>query len=121
MNEPSNTMIFKICPAKEWRDAQMSGSFRGSAVDVADGFIHFSAAHQVQETAAKHFRGQSDLMLIGVSAGCLGDGLKWEASRGGDLFPHLYGELRTDLAAYEVLLDINDDGVPIIPEQVVAC
>ena len=121
MNQPSETMIFKICPVSEWRDAQTRGSFAGSAVDLADGFIHFSAAHQVQETAAKHFRGQSDLVLVAIPAEVLGDDLKWEASRGGDLFPHLYGELSTDLAAYEVPLESNEEGVPIMPAQVFAC
>ena len=121
MNEPTKTMIFKICPVIEWREAQAQGSFQGSAVDLADGFIHFSAAHQVKETAAKHFRGQSDLVLVAIPAVVLGDDLKWEASRGGDLFPHLYSALRTDLAAYEVLLDSDEEGVPIMPEQVFAC
>jgi uncharacterized protein (DUF952 family) len=90
-------LIYKICPASLWRNAERSGVFRGSAVDAKDGFIHFSAAVQVEETAAKHFAGERDLLLLHVDSGTLGERLKWEASRGGALCPHLYGDL--DLAA----------------------
>jgi uncharacterized protein (DUF952 family) len=89
--------LFKICSASLWREAEREGRFRGSAVDLRDGFIHFSTAEQVAETAAKHFAGQRDLVLVRVDAAKLGDKLKWEPSRGGALFPHLYGAL--DLAA----------------------
>ena len=88
--------IYKILPAALWRDAERDGAFNGSAVDRKDGFIHFSGAGQVVETAAKHFAGQHDLVLVYVDAGRLGTRLKWEPSRGGALFPHLYGAL--DLA-----------------------
>jgi uncharacterized protein (DUF952 family) len=87
-------VIYKICPGALWREAERDGVFRGAPVDIADGFIHFSTAGQVVETAAKHFAGQSDLLLIRVHAEKLGDALKWEPSRGGALFPHLYGPLR---------------------------
>jgi uncharacterized protein (DUF952 family) len=86
-------LIYKICTAAEWREAEQTGAYRGSAVDRRDGFIHFSTAEQAAETAAKHFAGQRDLVLVSVDAGKLGDRLKWEPSRGGALFPHLYGEL----------------------------
>ncbi len=89
--------IYKICRAQEWRYAEREAVFRGSEVDQRDGFIHFSTAAQVAETAAKHFSGQSDLLLVSVNTSSLGDHLKWEPSRGGALFPHLYGQL--DLAA----------------------
>jgi uncharacterized protein (DUF952 family) len=85
--------VYKILPAPMWRQAQNDGVFRGSPVDVQDGFIHFSSAAQAVETAAKHFAGQSDLVLLYVDTARLGDRLKWEPSRGGALFPHLYGEL----------------------------
>lgn len=88
------TVIYKICPAALWRDAQRDGVFRGAPVDIADGFIHFSTVAQVVETAARHFGGQEDLVLVRVDAHRLGDRLKWEPSRGGALFPHLYGTLR---------------------------
>jgi uncharacterized protein (DUF952 family) len=87
------SVIYKICPAELWRAAEHDGVFRGASVDLADGFIHFSTAAQVVETAAKHFAGQSDLLLVRVHADRLGDALKWEPSRGGALFPHLYGVL----------------------------
>lgn len=86
-------LIFKICAAAQWRAAEAAGEFRGAPVDLADGFIHFSAADQVEETAAKHFRGMGDLVLVAVDADALGTALKWEPSRGGALFPHLYGPL----------------------------
>ncbi len=90
-------LIYKICPAALWREAERAGKFRGSPVDLADGFIHFSTAAQAAETAAKHFAGQRDLVLLHVDSESLGGKLKWEPSRGGALFPHLYGDL--DLAA----------------------
>ena len=87
------TPIYKICTASEWREAERAGAYRGSAADTKDGFIHFSTAEQAAETAAKWFAGQRDLVLVAVDADALGDKLKWEPSRGGALFPHLYGEL----------------------------
>ena len=85
--------LYKICAASLWREAERNGVFRGSGADLRDGFIHFSTAAQVTETAAKHFAGQDDLVLVRVDAARLGAALKWEPSRGGALFPHLYGDL----------------------------
>ncbi len=87
-------MIYKICTASEWREAERAGVYCGSAVDHRDGFIHFSTAEQAVETAAKWFAGQRNLVLVAVDAGALSDRLKWEPSRGGALFPHLYGDLQ---------------------------
>jgi uncharacterized protein (DUF952 family) len=87
------TTIYKICERAAWQEAESAGVYRGSALDRRDGFIHFSSAAQVQETAAKHFAGQTGLMLIAVDGDALGAALKWEVSRGGALFPHLYGAL----------------------------
>lgn len=87
------TFIYKIVSAGEWRAAEAEGVFRGAAIDLTDGFIHFSSAAQVEETAAKHFAGQSDLLLVRIDADKLGDALIWEISRGGALFPHLYAPL----------------------------
>lgn len=87
------TTIYKICTAAEWAEAERAGVYRGSAVDRRDGFIHFSTSEQAAETAAKWFAGQRDLVLVAVDADVLGDKLKWEPSRGGAMFPHLYGEL----------------------------
>lgn len=89
--------IYKICPEELWREAEEAGVFHGAAIDLADGFIHFSTAAQVRETAAKHFSGQSGLLLAAIDAAKLGDALKYEVSRGGALFPHLYAPL--DLTA----------------------
>ena len=108
--------IYKICPASAWREAERQGVFRGSPVDLRDGFIHFSTASQVEETARKHFAGQTGLFLIAVDADALGDVLKWERSRNDDLFPHLYGEL--DLGAVTAVLSMHarSDGFHDIPE-----
>ena len=86
-------LIYKICPAPLWREAEHEGVFRRAPIDVHDGYIHFSTAAQVAKTAAKHFAGQDDLLLVAVDAEALGPALKWEPSRGGALFPHLYGPL----------------------------
>jgi len=85
--------LYKICPASLWREAERQGVFRGSEHDLRDGLIHFSTAEQAAETAARHFAGQDDLLLIAVDSARLGSALKWEPSRGGALFPHLYGAL----------------------------
>ena len=108
--------IYKICPASAWREAERRGFFSGSADDVRDGFIHFSTAAQVAETARKYYFGQTGLFLIAVDADALGDDLRWEPSRGGDLFPHLYGEL--DLGAVTAVMDLRarSDGNHDIPE-----
>jgi uncharacterized protein (DUF952 family) len=87
------TFLYKICPAALWREAERVGVFAGSPVDLRDGFIHFSTAGQVAETAEKHFAGQDDLVLLTVETQAVADRLKWEPSRGGQLFPHLYAAL----------------------------
>jgi uncharacterized protein (DUF952 family) len=91
------TTIFRILARRDWDAFREAGEFRGTAHDVRDGFIHFSAAHQLAETARKHYAGQADLVLLHVDSERLLPGqLKWEPSRGGDLFPHLYGVLRIE-------------------------
>jgi uncharacterized protein (DUF952 family) len=87
-------LIFKIFRADEWAALRAQGASRGAPVDLADGYVHFSTAAQVAETAARHFAGQTDLVLLAVEADGLGADLKWEKSRGGQLFPHLFRELR---------------------------
>ena len=92
-------MIYKIFRAAEWADFHARGTTRGAPVDLADGYIHFSTAEQAAETAAKHFAGAEGLVLLAVEAEPLGAALKWEVSRGGALFPHLYRDLwMTDIA-----------------------
>ncbi len=83
-------LIYKIATAAEWSEAKSSGRYIGAPVDKADGFIHFSTVETVRETAAKHFTGQQGLILAALNADALGPDLKWEVSRGGALFPHLY-------------------------------
>lgn len=109
-------LILKICSRSEWDAAIARGAYTGSAVDVKDGFIHFSTPEQAVETAAKHFAGQSDLVLVGIVAEDLGDALKWEPSRGGALFPHLYGPLPVHLARWVKPLPLGDDGRHQFPE-----
>lgn len=107
--------IYKILPAALWRAAEAEGRFDGAPVDLADGFIHFSTAAQVRETAARHFAGVADLVLVTVEAEHLGAALRWEPSRGGALFPHLYGPL--DLSAVRGIepLVLGPDGFHLFP------
>jgi uncharacterized protein (DUF952 family) len=100
-------LIYKVCPATEWHDATSVGAYRGSAVDLRDGFIHFSTGAQLAETLRRHFAGQRDLVLVAVDPKDLGARLRWEPSRGGDLFPHLYGELPVSLACNVSPLDVD--------------
>ena len=104
------TYIYKIISDDIWRDLQVSGVFLGAGVDLIDGFIHFSCAHQVKETAAKHFAGISNLVLLRVETVNLGEALKWEPSRGGALFPHLYSALATKQAAWAKDIPLRADG-----------
>jgi uncharacterized protein (DUF952 family) len=110
------TTIYKICENALWREAEEAGLFRGAPVDARDGFIHFSTAAQVRETAARHFAGAGDLMLVAVDAAPLGDALKWEVSRGGDLFPHLYGTLPLAAVLWAKPLPLGRDRQHVFPE-----
>jgi uncharacterized protein (DUF952 family) len=110
------TTIYKICDREAWRAAEAAGAFRGSGVDLRDGFIHFSTAAQAAETAAKHFAGQRDLMLVAVDDEALGPALKWELSRGNDLFPHLYGALPLAAVRWARPLPDEIDGRRVFPE-----
>lgn len=110
--------IYKICPASLWREAERQGAFRGSADDLRDGFIHFSTAAQVAETARRHFAGQDGLVLVAVEAAALGEALRWERSRGGELFPHLYGAFDPGAATAVRDLPRRADGSHAIPDLV---
>jgi len=107
--------IYKILPRAEWIDAEAVGQFDGSAIDQQDGYIHFSTAAQAGETARKYFSGLLDLMVLEVEADDLGAALKWEPSRGGDLFPHLYGPLRVEHVIRAHDAPLKADGVPQLP------
>ncbi|MCG9916336.1 MAG: DUF952 domain-containing protein [Phenylobacterium sp.] len=108
------TLVYKILPRADWTAAQAVGVFAGAAIDLEDGYIHFSTAAQAQETARRHFAGQSDLLVLEVNGAALGEALVWEVSRGGQLFPHLYGVLDVSLvrAVYEAPL--GADGTPVL-------
>ena len=107
--------IYKICSAAEWREAENAGAYSGSAVDRRDGFIHFSTAEQVRETAARHFAGQPDLVLVSVDPAKLGPRLKWEPSRGGALFPHLYADLPLSAVLRVEPLALDASGHHVFP------
>jgi len=109
-------VIYKIVPDALWQTAKHEGVFKGAAIDLTDGYIHFSTAEQVKETAARHFADQQDLLLIAVDGVALGDKLVFEPSRGGDLFPHLYGELPLNAVLWETPLTLGDDGAHQFPE-----
>lgn len=111
-------IIYHMCRADEWAEAQKSGSYAGSSQDQADGFIHFSTAAQVRESAAKHRAGQDGLILLAVNAVPLGEALKWEVSRGGALFPHLYGALPVNAVNTSEPLMLDDNGRHIFPDHI---
>jgi len=107
--------IYKIFRAAEWQALVAAGQTAGAPVDLADGFIHFSTATQVAETAAKHFGGVEGLVLAAVDAAALGAALRWEPSRGGALFPHLYRQLRLTDVAWHAPLPLGLDGTHTFP------
>lgn len=107
--------IYKIVSAAEWRAAEAAGVFLGSGIDLQDGYIHFSTATQAPETAAKHFVGVSDLLLVEVDASALD--IKWEVSRGGALFPHLYAPLPINAVKRVVDLPLCASGEHRFPDM----
>ena len=106
--------IYKILSRADWMAAKASGRYRGSALDRTDGFIHFSSGAQAQETARRHFAGQDDLVVLAVEADDLGPALRWEASRGGDLFPHLHGDLEVGLVRAVTEAPLDEAGAPAL-------
>lgn len=106
--------IYKILPRLDWRAAREVGVYEGSPLDRADGFIHFSTGAQAQETADRHFRGQTDLVVLEIEADDLGDKLVWEPSRGGALFPHLYGALDLQFVRAVTEAPLGADHVPLL-------
>jgi uncharacterized protein (DUF952 family) len=109
-------LIYKICPEPLWREAERAGIFDGAPIDVQDGYIHFSTAAQARETAAKHFARQRDLLLIAVEAEALGEALRYEPSRGGDLFPHLFAPLPLSAVRWVKPLPLGPDGRHVFPD-----
>jgi len=110
------TPIYHMCKREEWLAAEVKGQYAGSSQDLADGFIHFSTVEQIIDSAAKHRAGQEGLLLLVVDADMLGDNLKWEQSRGGALFPHLYGGLPVSAAAHVNELPLGTDGKHVFPD-----
>jgi uncharacterized protein (DUF952 family) len=110
------TLIYKICPQALWVQAQQAGIFEGAPIDRQDGYIHFSTAAQARETAAKHFAGQDDLVLVAVDADVLGEALHYEPSRGGDLFPHLYAALPLGAVLWAKPLPLGPGGAHVFPD-----
>lgn len=106
-------VAYKLVDRNEWDAARAAGAYGGSAVDRADGYIHMSTAAQLAETARRHYAGRGGLVLVEVDAAALGEALRWEPSRGGDLFPHLYGPLPLSVALSERTLSVGDDGTPV--------
>jgi uncharacterized protein (DUF952 family) len=106
----ASPLIYHLCHRDEWRAAQSAGAYQGSSQDAADGFIHFSTAAQLPESAAKHRAGQGGLVLLAVDSATLGPDLRWEPSRGGALFPHLYGALQLAAVAWAADVPLGADG-----------
>lgn len=113
-------IIYKICSHQDWQHAIDTNIYHGSADDLRDGFIHFSTAEQVAVTAAKYFSKQTDLVLISFNAEQFGDALKWEPSRGGALFPHLYAALAPSSAQHVEPLPLDENGAHIFPPSIAA-
>ncbi len=112
------TIIYKLLPDELWKAALAAGIFRGSPLDLSDGYIHLSTSEQVRETARRHFFDVASLLLVEVETERLGSSLRWEPSRGGDLFPHLYGPLELSSVVRVRPVPLAPDGTPIIPEDV---
>jgi uncharacterized protein (DUF952 family) len=108
-------MIYHMCSAEAWEEAVAAGQYNGSADDRRDGFLHFSTAQQIAESARRHRAGQAGLVLVAVEAGILGDRIRWEPSRDGALFPHLYGPLFPNEATSVVSLPLGPDGEHVFP------
>ena len=109
--------VYKIATRSQWADATSAGQFDGAPVDLADGFIHFSTASQTAETAAKHFAGMDDLVLAEIDGELLGEALKYEVSRGGQLFPHLYASLPMNAVTRSWPLKLGANGNHVFPPE----
>lgn len=115
MEAVSKAMVYKIVASADWERACENGQYDGSADDRRDGFIHLSARHQLKGTLAKHYKGRDRLILAAFASEAFGVALRWEPSRGGDDFPHLYGPLPTASALWTKPLSLGDDGIPSLP------
>jgi uncharacterized protein (DUF952 family) len=109
-------MIYKICPLSIWRAAERLGTFSGAEIDHRDGYIHFSTAGQLRETATRHFAGKEGLVLVAVDESVLGPALRWEPARDGSLFPHLYGDLSLAAVRWMKPLPLGADAQHLFPD-----
>ena len=114
-------IVYKIVAVADWQQATQSGGYAGSADDIRDGFIHLSARHQLRGTLEKHFKHKGELLLIAFEENKLGSALRWELSRGGELFPHLYGDLPSSHVLWQRPLALGADGIPRIDEKWFVC
>lgn len=112
----SQTLVFKLLTKSQWDGFAAEGSFMGAPVDLADGFIHLSTSAQVVETARRHFADCQDLILAAIEIAALDSPLRWEPSRGGDLFPHLYAPLALAAVKWTKALPLRADGTHEFPE-----
>ena len=112
----SVTTIYKICERASWQFAEQTGTYRGSQADARDGFIHFSTAAQLAGTMTRHFAGHRELLLVAVDADALGAALKWEPSRDGELFPHLYAALPLTAVRWTKPVPDEVGGRRVLPE-----
>lgn len=115
--QEAQSRVFKILQSEDWTNAAAIGFYSGSADDRRDGYIHLSSGAQIEGTLTKYFRGQSGLVLVAFETAALTTHLRWEASRGGDLFPHYYGPLPTKLALWQRPLPVGADGIPIFEKD----
>lgn len=116
--DSARMLIYKIFSGPEWATLEAEGETLGAPVDLMDGFIHFSTAEQAPETAEKHFAGREGLVLAAVDADALGEALKWEPSRGGALFPHLYAPLRHVTVLWSASLPLDQAGAHVFPAMI---
>lgn len=112
---PDESIIYRLLSVQEWSVAQAAGEFRGSSDDLRDGFIHFSTRAQLEATAAKHYGGREDLLVIAVSSAALGDALRWEPARNDQLFPHLYAPLPVSAVLSRARVQLGADGNHVLP------
>jgi uncharacterized protein (DUF952 family) len=115
MTHTPSATLYKIVCAAEWAGWRAAGRFRGAEVDLADGYIHLSTAAQVEATAAKHFAGRDALVLVALAAAALADSLRYEPARGGELFPHVYGDVPLAAVRWSAPLPLGTDGCHIFP------
>ena len=111
------SLIYKVCNNNEWKKALEVGCYKGSEIDIKDGYIHFSTKEQLKETVDKHFKKQENLIIITFKTADLVENIKWEPARNGDLFPHYYGLIDTNFAQYIYFLELGADGIHKFPKN----